>query len=93
MVKIVKLEANLEKIASGALVPEREPSTYSGRYVFTVKEAADGSPWIALEAAGDELPVLVSGLLGLRLRKMDFDLARHVANVLNEYVEAVTYTG
>jgi hypothetical protein len=43
-------------------------TTSSGRYRFTVKETADGTPWLAAEPAGEKIEGLY-GLLGFKLEK------------------------
>lgn len=61
-------------------------------FKFMVKESGAGVPWIALEPADENLPVLGEGNLG-------FDLvdgasladAEEVARVLNRHIKQLSY--
>ena len=64
-----------------------------GRYKFTVKESAKGTPWIAAEPMGPEPEVLCEGILGFDLREgATLDEAREIAHFLNDHVAWVSYT-
>jgi hypothetical protein len=56
------------------------------KFTFTVKESADGRPWIAAEQLEDGMPSLV-GQLGFDLRPgTTFDQAKDIAKYLRERV-------
>lgn len=59
---------------------------------FVVKESGAGVPWIALEPAGENLPALGDGNLGLDLVDgASMADAQEVARVLNRHVKQVSY--
>lgn len=70
-----------------------ESSTDRARYVFSVKEFGDGTPWIMLERGGSSLAVLGGGFLGLELKKgTSMNQAEKIAQLLRRSVQAVSYT-
>lgn len=75
--------------------------TDMGNYAFTVKDgypsAAEGGgmvpPAIMLEPRDKDLQILRGGFLMLQLRKgLDESHARELADLLDEYVQEVSYT-
>ncbi len=73
----------------------------SQRYIFTAdrfapQETASGetlTPYIAMDAAGDDLSVLNKGMLHFQFRKnASVDEIARIANFLNEHLEEVVYT-
>ena len=44
-------------------------TTQRARYVFTVKEFGDGTPWIVMERSGEGLDVLKNGVFGFELKE------------------------
>ena len=62
-------------------------------YVFTVKEYADGTPWIMLETLRDDLELLKDGFLGFDLPKgTSFDKAKEIAKYMRDNLGDMTYT-
>lgn len=62
------------------------------KFAFVVKESGAGVPWIALEPAGENLPVMGDGNLGIDLIDgATIDDARDVARVLNRHVRQLSY--
>jgi len=60
---------------------------------FTVKEFADGTPWIAVEPLAGTLSCLGDGFLGLDLKPgTDYRKAEEIAAFLNQAVAGVSYT-
>ena len=68
-----------------------------GRYSFRVKEAADGTPWIAAEPAGDTIKIVGSKggdlQIGFFLRPgATIDDAQKVAEAMNRWIaETILY--
>ena len=66
--------------------------TERGEFRFTVKEAADGRPWIAAEPAGKSL-VTLPGLLAFELGPgTTYDDAKTVASFMNLHIAGITHT-
>jgi hypothetical protein len=66
--------------------------TERGSYKFTVKETADGTPWIAAEPAGGTLASF-PGSLGFELRPgTSYDFAKTLAGYLNTHIVGITHT-
>lgn len=63
------------------------------RYVFTVKEFGDGTPWIALEPYDGNLSCLGDSLLGFDLKAgTDIRKAQEIASLLNRSITTVVHT-
>jgi hypothetical protein len=70
-----------------------QSKTERARYVFAVKEFADGAPWIMLERSGTGLGVLGNGFVGLELTEgTSLQEAEALAATLRRSVSAVTFT-
>ncbi len=68
--------------------------TERAKYVFCVKEFADGTPWVVLEPRRSNLAILGDGFLGLELAQgTELKKAEEIADYLNEHIESVSYTG
>ena len=66
--------------------------TERGEFRFTVKEAADGRPWIAAEPAGKSL-VTLPGLLAFELSPgTTYDDAKTVASFMNLHIAGINHT-
>jgi hypothetical protein len=66
--------------------------TERGDFRFTVKESADGTPWIAAEPSGKLLPA-IPGQLGFELKAgTNYEEAKSVAAFLNTHIAAITHT-
>ena len=60
---------------------------------FTVKEFDGGTPWIALEPLGPDLPQLKGGFLGLILPNgTTLASAQELAKHMNAHITHVSYT-
>jgi hypothetical protein len=67
--------------------------TDHSRCTFTVKEAADGTPWIMVEFYQPGIPALGDGFLGLSFReKVPMKDAERVARELSDTFEGMSYT-
>ncbi len=67
--------------------------TFRASYVFTVKEFADGTPWIAFEPSGGNLNILKNGFLGFDLPKgTTYAKAKEIASLLNDNLGDLSYT-
>ena len=67
--------------------------TARGEYVFTVKEFADGVPWIMLEQSGNGLDILDHGILGFDLKEgTSLQEAEVLAGLLRQSISGVSYT-
>jgi hypothetical protein len=63
------------------------------RVHFTAKRAADGRPWIMLEAVVENLSVLDEGILGFDLPEgTSDDRAREIETFLNENITNAHFT-
>ncbi len=63
------------------------------RYVFRVKEAADGTPWIQLEPSGKEITFLEHALFGFNLQPgTNLAQAEKIADFLNNSLTDVGVT-
>lgn len=70
-----------------------QSKTERGKYVFTVKEYADGTPWIMLERSGQGLDVFGNGFIGLDLSEgTTLQQAKALAATLRRSVSTVHYT-
>jgi hypothetical protein len=70
-----------------------QSKTERARYVFAVKEFADGTPWIVLERSGKGLDVLGNGFVGLELAEStSLQEAEALAATLRRSVSSVAYT-
>ena len=68
-------------------------STERARYVFTLKEGADGEPWIALEPSGGNLEICDNGFLGLDLApNTTYEEALEIEAFLNRHIQQVSFT-
>lgn len=67
--------------------------TERSRYAFTVKEFADGTPWIACEPLHSNIEHLKNGILGFDLPEgTSYEEATQIANYMSEHIAQVTYT-
>ena len=70
-----------------------QSKTERARYVFTVKEFGDGTPWIMLEGSGKGLEVLGDGFIGLDLKEgTTLKEAEALAATLRQSIATVAYT-
>ena len=69
------------------------PRTMSGQHVATVKESADGFPFILFEPSGDAPPELSDFLLCLRLKPgATYEDAQAVARYINGNIDGLSLT-
>ncbi len=70
------------------------PKTYRSEYRFTVKEGAEGQPWLMAELLqGEGLPILERGFLGLKLVEgTSLQRAEEIARLLFENIDSISYT-
>lgn len=67
--------------------------TEHGSYLFTVKEAADGSPWIMLEPRRTDVTALKEAFIGFGLRQgTTIEKAQEVADYLNRNLADLSFT-
>jgi hypothetical protein len=68
--------------------------TKRGEFVFTIKEFADGTPWITAEPRDDKAVELFGeGFIGFDLPKgTDYTKAKAIARYLNENVKSLSLT-
>ena len=67
--------------------------TEHGKVHFTVKEWADGSPWIVVEQEYQSMPALEKALLGFGLpNRTSLDQAQRIADFLNNNLVNVSLT-
>ena len=67
--------------------------TERGKYRFTVKESANGEPWIMLEPLGETLPLLKNGFISFDLRAgITLDDAQKLTQELNKEITGVSVT-
>lgn len=65
--------------------------TERGQCRFTVKEGADGRPFIALEPLGRAIEALGDAFLGLTLRdSVNYAHAQQIAEILNDQVTGLS---
>jgi hypothetical protein len=70
-----------------------QSKTDRARYVFSVKEFGDGTPWIVLERSGKGLAVLGDGLMGFELKEgISLKEAEKFAQLLRDGIATVSYT-
>ena len=63
------------------------------RCTFTLKEHADGTPWVMVEPYAPGIPALENGFIGLTLRPgVSFEQAKEIVRKLSENFEGVSYT-
>jgi len=68
-------------------------TTQRGNYIFTVKEYADGTPWIAMEPSGKAIEFPNEGFFGFDLRKgTNIQRAREIAKYLNNNISELSFT-
>ncbi len=67
--------------------------TERARYTFTVKERADGAPYIVMESFHENLTALSSGFLSFDLPEgTTHARAKEIAEYLNANIAGVAYT-
>jgi hypothetical protein len=67
--------------------------TERGKFAFTVKEFADGTPWIMTEPLRKTMPILDEAFIGFDLPDgTTFEQARKVAAFMNENIAGVSMT-
>ncbi len=67
--------------------------TERGKFVFTVKEFADGTPWIMAEPTREAMPILDEAFIGFDLPDgTTFAQARKVAAFMNENLARISMT-
>lgn len=68
--------------------------TYRAEYVFTVKEYADGTPWIALEQLSENsVPLPDEAFLGFDLPKgTSYEKAKEIARYMRKNLDKLTMT-
>jgi hypothetical protein len=67
--------------------------TEHGEFAFTVKEAADGTPWIAAEPRRQTMPALKDAFIGFSLRKgTTLQQAYKISGFMNEHLEGMSLT-
>jgi hypothetical protein len=70
-----------------------QSKTERARYVFAVKEFADGTPWIMLEQSGEGLDVIGDGFMGFDLKEgTSLKEAEKLAELLRQGITTVSYT-
>lgn len=70
----------------------RAKTDYS-RCTFTVKEYADGTPWIMVEFYQPGIPALENGFIGLRFReRVPIEEADRVASEMRDNFEGINHT-
>jgi hypothetical protein len=63
------------------------------KFTFTVKEDANGTPWIMCEPYPPGLPALGDSFLGLHLRPgITIEQASEIAEYLRDHVEGISHT-
>jgi hypothetical protein len=67
--------------------------TERGKFTFTVKEFADGAPWIMAEPQRKTVPILDEAFIGFDLpHGTTFEQARRVAAFMNEHPAGISMT-
>lgn len=67
--------------------------TERAQYSFTVKEFADGTPWIAFEPLYQDIRNLPEGILGFDLPEgTSIEKAEEIASYLDANIDKVSFT-
>jgi hypothetical protein len=67
--------------------------TEHGEFRFTVKEGADGTPWIAAEPQGQTMPALKDAFVGFGLPEgVTLAEAYRTADFMNKHLQSMSLT-